>query len=483
MLIINYIKTVRNSRRAKMKFFLIVLVIFSTALAANMTPITPDSIITQLFGDTTKAIDFYVQTTDPDNDKIAYQFDWGDGIIADWSAYSPSGYLFTSNHLYKNTGSFLCSVRVKDEKDSISDWSQPCTLNILPQLLKWVYESESGIFSGCAVGKTKEIYFTCEDGTLHCLDPDGTPLWKFSTTPSIYSAPTVGEKAVYITSDDSKLYAINFAGNEIWNFKAERSITSTPALGKNENIYFGCDDGNLYAVSNTGKLLWKFKTGDEIAGSPSIGKDGTIYIGSDSIYAISPNGKKKWIYRPAEEDEVYFFASPAIGSDGTIYIGGTDGALYAITNNGRLKWRALNPDEDAIRACGAIDKSGIIYFGAENGILYKKEMYGEVTQLYESDDYIFSTPAIDTLGNIYFVSDDGFLYCIKNDGKLLFKWTIAEDSKEMMYSPSPIISDDGMVYVGSWEGKFYAFQGFAPPAKSSWPMFRHDQQNSARIEK
>jgi len=473
---------ISNFFNKKAQYFCLAQIFVSLIYANNQPPIIPTCASTQLISDTINAIEFTTLTTDPENEKVSYQFDWGDGLISDWLQLTNSGYLFSTDHLYKITGTHYCMVRAKDDSGNVSDWSAPCTLSILPSLLKWQYESGSGIYSGVALGFANEIYLTCEDGTLHSLNPDGTLRWKFATLGSIYSAPAIGTDAIYITSTEGRIYAIDFSGNELWKFKMDLSSYSTPAIGKNGAIYFGCDDGNIYSLSKNGKLLWKYKTGDEIAGAPSISKNGTIYCASDAIYALDTKGKPNWIFRPSSEEDGYFFASPSINNDGIIYIGATDGALYAITEQGRIKFRALTPDEDEIRAGVAIDKKGVVYFGSQNYVLNKKELYGEVAPVFETDYYIYSTPAIDTLGNIYFVSDDGYFYCLRQDGKLLYKWLIAEDSKEIMYSPSPLIADDGTVYVGSWDGKLYVFSGFAPSVKSNWSLFRHDLQNTGRIE-
>ncbi|MEO0083628.1 MAG: PQQ-binding-like beta-propeller repeat protein [candidate division WOR-3 bacterium] len=457
----------------------ILLCAIISSLTINQSPNIPDSIIAQLYGDTIQPIEFYVQTYDADNDKISYQFDWGDGSISDWSDFLPSGYVAYNNHLYKQAGTFYYRVRVKDNFGNISEWSNPCSLIIIPDLVKWVFPTNSGTYSGVAISNVKDIYLTTQDGNLYAITDNGVLKWQFSTSASIFSAPVIGKNAIYITSTDNKIYALDFSGKLLWTFSAEMPIYSTPAIDSKGNIYFGCDDGNLYALSSTGKLLWKFQTGDEIAGSPAIDVDGTIVIASGRVYALTPKGKVKWLFQPAEEDEAYFSSTPTIDKDGTVYLGGTDGAIYALNREGRLKWRALSPDEDPIRGGIAINNDQVIFFGAENGILYKKEFYGEIEPVYETDYYLFSTPAIDSLNNIYFVSDDGYLYCLRGDGKLLFKYQIAQDSKEIIYSPSPIIGNDGTIYIGSWEGNLYAFRGFAPPAKSAWPFFRYNQYNTA----
>lgn len=60
--------------------------------------------------------------------------------------------------------------------------------------------------------------------------------------------------------------------------------------------------------------------------SPSIGADGTIYIGDENghIFAVNPDGSKKWETVVREGDDIQ---SPiAIDMDGTIYVTTYEGA-------------------------------------------------------------------------------------------------------------------------------------------------------------
>ncbi|MBS4014816.1 MAG: PQQ-binding-like beta-propeller repeat protein [Candidatus Latescibacteria bacterium] len=431
-----------------------------------------------LYSDTTQPVEFDVLVSNLTTNKLAYQFDWGNGEISDWSDWRNIYFGFSHSYLYKNPGVYLCKVRVKDEQNNISEWSQPCAITIIPNLLKWQYQSNSGIYSAPSIGPTQEIYLACEDGSIHCLNPDGTLLWHVPLYSSIYSSPVIGKKAIYVTTTAGTLHALDFKGQEKWRFETNSTCYTTPALDIKEVVYFGCDDGKLYCVSDKGKQLWQYQTGDEISGSPVISKQGTIYIASDAIYALNQKGNSQWIFRPAEDEDVYYFASPVLGNDGTIYIGATDGALYAITDKGRLKWQAFTEEEDEIRSGAVVDQQDNVYFGDENGVVHVKKPFAQVTPLFETDYYIFSSPALDANGNIYVVSDDGFLYCLNEQGKLMFKWEIAEDSKDIMYSPSPIIDQHGTVYVASWEGKLFAFNGFAPAMKNTWSLYRYNQQNT-----
>jgi hypothetical protein len=70
---------------------------------------------------------FKATTTDPDNDKISYQFSWGDGDLSEWSNYIPSGDTITISHYhcYSNYGFVWIRVRAQDEKGNLSEWSEP----------------------------------------------------------------------------------------------------------------------------------------------------------------------------------------------------------------------------------------------------------------------------------------------------------------------------------------------------------------------
>jgi len=80
-------------------------------------------------------------------------------------------------------------------------------------------------------------------------------------------------------------------GIQNWN-----RIGVKPAIGQDGTIYIGSGDDNLYAINPDGTKKWAFTTEDNIVSSPTIGDDGTIYIGSDdrSFLPINPDGTKKW---------------------------------------------------------------------------------------------------------------------------------------------------------------------------------------------
>lgn len=445
------------------------------ASANNQTPIV--KIESAQYGDTIEPVEFNIQLLYASSDQYSFRIDFGNGEFSGWTDFHSNYFRSTKEYRYTHPGTYIYMAQVKN-KDFESEWSQPCTVTIIPNILKWKIQTASGIYSAPAIDKSNNIYFSCEEGTINCIDSDGLTKWQHPLYSQVYSSPVIGKKAIYVTTASGKLYALDFNGKEKWQFEINSPCYTTPAVNNKDAIFFGCDNATLYCVSQKGNLIWQYKTGDEISGSPVIDKEGNVYIASDAVYSFNQKGKLKWLYQPSDEDEIYFFASPVIGDDGNIYIGHTEGSLVALTNKGRIKWIAPTPEEDPIRSAIVIDIDNNLFFGDENGIIHIKKQHQDIEQLFETDYYIFASPAIDTLSNIYITSDDGFFYCINKSGKLLYKRQIAEDSKEIMYSSSPIISDNGTVYVGSWEGSLYAFTGFAPPMKSSWPLYRYNQQNT-----
>lgn len=101
----------------------------------------------------------------------------------------------------------------------------------------------------------------------------------------------------------------------------------------------GANDGKVYAVKPDGSKKWDYATEEgPLDSSPAVGADGTVYVGSyDSyLYALNPDGSLKW--RVAES--VWTAASPVIGPDGVIYVGGYSIGYLSAFNpaDGSPKW-------------------------------------------------------------------------------------------------------------------------------------------------
>lgn len=315
----------------------------------------------------------------------------------------------------------------------------------------------------------------------------GTKKWDFTTGFSIKSSPAIdSDGTVYIGSQDHKVYALDgVTGRKKWEFLTGGSVASTPAISSDGFVFVGSDDQKLYALNGaTGVKKWDFITGDSpyiIGSSPAIGPDGTIYIGSGvgKVYALyGTSGTKKWEFLT----EGMVWSSPGIGSDGTVYVGSGDKKVYAINGaNGTKKWELLTGG--AVESSPAIGSDGTVYAGSKDGKLYA--INGSSGTKKWEFPIEGSSIAIGSDGAIYmFTRKDGKLYALdgatgvnKWQFPTLFGWFSGTYS-----TSSPAIGLDGTVYVGGFDAKVYAIvSGSVGLAKSPWPKFRGNNQNTGRV--
>jgi outer membrane protein assembly factor BamB len=174
-----------------------------------------------------------------------------------------------------------------------------------------------------------------------------------------------------------------------------------------------------------GTLLWSYNAGNTISSSPTLAPDGTIYITTYlGLYAITNAGSNKWTF-PAGQ---HLSCSPAIGPDGVIYFGDDNANFHALNANGTEKWKfALQPE--------------FVYSVTYN-----------------------STPAIGPDGFIYFMTS-GRLYSFTSSGTKNWEHVI-DDSSTPGSALSPILGNDGTIYVGSvYNRTFYALN---PDGTERW---------------
>lgn len=175
----------------------------------------------------------------------------------------------------------------------------------------------------------------------------------------------------------------------------------------------GCDDGNVYAFDiASGHQIWNFTTGSKVRSTAAIDVDGNIVFGSyDSyIYKLSSRGQLIWKYKTGFS----IYGPATIGPDNTIYIGSFDSYLYAIdSNTGTLKWRFRG--------------NTVINGGPALGSGMFKDYV--VAMSYGAQAYAVNTTT----------------------GALIWQF----DYQQQGGGSSAVIVD-ATVYIGSWDGYFYA---------------------------
>jgi outer membrane protein assembly factor BamB len=176
-------------------------------------------------------------------------------------------------------------------------------------------------------------------------------------------------------------------------------------------------------------------------------------------------------------------ATPAIDSNGKIYIGTDDGIVIAMTISGDLLWE--KDIKAPVRSSAAIDEdNGLIYFGTKEDDKSKfmalNISTGEIQWEYKTGADVYSSPLIGNNGRIYVGSESRYLYAFNSDGTVAWKVGVSQD----ITWPSPTIDSQGVIYIGGMgngtrHGKIFAIQsdssGLMPGA---WSKIHQDNQNS-----
>lgn len=244
-------------------------------------------------------------------------------------------------------------------------------------------------------------------------------------------------------------------------------------VGAWDRVYVGVDDGQLIALDRRdGSLAWSFATHRYdvertttdpahlgIHGSPAV--DGrNVYVGDYSgwLYAVDKaTGAKVWESQlagsigasPVLLGDFLFIAVEYPIPDGKVFI------LRAAT--GDVVWSSPSPGHHAHASVSIDPASGLLYVGANNGMLFCFDyVHGREPWTYQTGGAIKSTAALGD-GEVYLTSWDGRLYGF--DGttgakRLEVAWGAPSSSSPSIHDDAIIVgADDGVVRaVGRRQG-------------------------------
>jgi hypothetical protein len=97
---------------------------------SNSAPAAPDAPIGPSSGLLEDEHAFSADAVDPDGDQLYYMWDWGD-MQSGWLGPFNSGELVNGHHTYAAEGEYNVSVKVKDELDQESGWSDVSGIKIV----------------------------------------------------------------------------------------------------------------------------------------------------------------------------------------------------------------------------------------------------------------------------------------------------------------------------------------------------------------
>lgn len=348
---------------------------------------------------------------------------------------------------------------------------------------RWMHRTNGPVSSSPAVAEGK-VFALSYDGHLHALNAKtGELLWKFATE----GERRFEARGLHGMQPRMQTFADMF---DVY--------LSSPAVAEGA-VFFGSGDGHVYAVdAATGALRWKLRTGDVVHASPAVA-DGAVFIGSwdGKLYAIdSRSGRQLWVFQggldPLMFNQQGFQSSPAV-VDGVVYSGSRDAHMYAIdARSGRERWR-FSTGSSWVNSSPAV-QGGRVYFATSDTALYHvlDAAAGKPVLERSTQAYVFGSPTIagDTvllgvLNGVLQVRD-------KASGEVLWEfqteasranhgWALTGERRfnSAMLFPSgwhdaysiaverqqsvgsfystPLVVE-GIVYIGSADGRLYALE-------------------------
>jgi outer membrane protein assembly factor BamB len=123
-------------------------------------------------------------------------------------------------------------------------------------------------------------------------------------------------------------------------------VVTDPVDGSLSAVFLGTATGHLLALNGDGSEKWRVAPsgapGTPITASPVISSGGTLYITTPDgfLHAFTLGGRRKWRLAVAQASEATeMFPSPAAGV--AVYTVSPNGAVAAVNPDGTLSWRLI----------------------------------------------------------------------------------------------------------------------------------------------
>jgi len=247
------------------------------------------------------------------------------------------------------------------------------------------------------------------------------------------------------------------------------SALSTPAVAGNGTVYV-LDDKYLYAIGADGALTWSFSVPFATSSDPVIGADGTIYVAAGNIYAVTPDGRQRWVAGDkGPHISNSFFYTPILGPDGIIYALTYDHTLYAINSDGVEQWHfhEYDPVFSTANIPAGVNESNVIpalgphkqiYYLSSNFVLISLSLDGNVQWRYYVGQPFVASPTVGADGTVY-MCQERTLLAIHPDGDLAWSYNVTDQ----IFTPAAI-GPNNVIYFGS--GQF--LYSLSPWEKLNW---------------
>ena len=369
-----------------------------------------------------------------------------------------------------------CNTHASGESDS--------TIS-LPLSKVWDFDTGERIMSSVLVADDR-VFAGNWDAKVFAMDKTtGAKLWEHSVgaPPStiVYDLAYSNNKVIYATTYSPHVRALDAAtGGIVWTFSPLTYCYSAPRISGGV-VYVAClSDHKLYALDeNTGAKLWEHDFGFGTSPYGMALADGMAFVGAfdNKVYAVDASGGGQvWEFTTGGDVQ----GIPTV-ANGKVFVGSDDNKLYALDEmTGAKIWDFTTGDD--VRGSAAV-VGGTVYFGSSDHKVYAlNESNGALIWSFTAGTVVHNSPVV-VDGKVIVGSSDHKLYILDAaTGAKLWEYSTGD----AIYYSSPAVADK-MVFVGSYDGKVYAF-GESPvttngaACSNEWPTYKCNNHNSSESD-
>jgi outer membrane protein assembly factor BamB len=270
-------------------------------------------------------------------------------------------------------------------------------------------------------------WWATQSGQLHVLDPQGGQVLRRALPGPSHSSPALlRDGAALLATRDGEVWLLGPDGRWRWRQALGREILSSPALDEaGGRAYLSAGDETVALSLADGRVLFRVSAGNGANNSsPALGPDGLVRVVNwqGLALAISGGGVEVWRVQLAVQDG--FMTSPTLGPDGSLYASGGLGILFALGADGRLRWtRALDQPVDAF--LGQLPDGRVLVPGQR--ALVAVHTHGvESWRCDLQGERATSSPAISSDGVVFVGTGEGRIWAISARGEPLWRFHLGE---------------------------------------------------------
>lgn len=257
-------------------------------------------------------------------------------------------------------------------------------------------------------------------GTSTAVGPQsGTISWQRDLGGKITQGPVVGaDGTIYIASSLGVLHALNPAnGSDRWTFDGGASyaggedLSTSPLILPSGTVLWPGPSDTLFAISPDGKKLWSHTFAATVLSPVLSGSRVYVVLANATVWAIDVVGATpvlEWSLHVGSTS----FGSPVVGPDGNVITtaGDTVVAIADHGSSGSVRWQhTLNAQ---VEVSASVDRSGSVYVESNHATVYAFSPSGKLRWKQHIGQESYSSSSVSPSGLLYFGDNGGALHIV-----------------------------------------------------------------------